>query len=141
MQVPNTIPETQAVLKRLEELEKKIVRWKRGVLGVAALLGLGVLMGQAAPRTKTIEAEELILRDENGKARMTLRVTKHGPMVGLFNATGEVQAGLGALEGGAVNLTLYDGNAKPRVMVGSVRTGDPGILILNAQGDTVFAKP
>lgn len=93
MQVTNTISEMQAVLKRVEELEKKLVLWKRGMFVAAALLGLGFLMGQAGPKTKTLEAEELILRDGNGKARMTLRVTKHGPMIGLFDATSNLQAG------------------------------------------------
>ena len=135
------VPETQAVIHRLEKLERQIRFWRRGALVTFALVGVVFLMGQAAPKPTTVEARELILRDENGKARMTLRVTKHGPILGLFDAAGEVQAGLGALGGGAVNLTLYDSKTKPRVMLGSVAGSDPGILILNQAGSTVFSKP
>ncbi len=97
-------------------------------------------MGQAAPASKTIEGREIILRDDAGTARLTLRVTKGGPIIGLFDSKGKVLAGLGGMEFGA-NFSLYDEKNRPRVMVGSTPNVESGLVIYDEDGETVFSKP
>ena len=60
--------EWAVMMNRLERLEKQNRRFKQ--IGSLALILLGsvLLMGQAAPR-RTVEANEFILKDENGKSR------------------------------------------------------------------------
>ena len=132
------------LVERLEGLERENRRLKRSGFAAATVISAVVLLGQAAPKSGTIDAREVILRDDDGKARMTLRVTKHGPMIGLFDGNEQPRAGLGAFDHLPANLTLYDASGRPRIALGSgspQRNAEPGILILNADGREIFSKP
>jgi len=64
-------PDMQAVLERLEKLERQNRRLKqRGVLVILAL-GALVVMGQA-PRSRIVKAEQFVLQDSQGRARVTI---------------------------------------------------------------------
>jgi hypothetical protein len=67
-------PNLEDLRQRLTRLEEQNHRFKR--LGVAGLLGIALLlvMGQAPP-TKTLEANEFVLRDDGGNIRARLFVT------------------------------------------------------------------
>ncbi|MFQ5873700.1 MAG: hypothetical protein ACE5JL_07850 [Dehalococcoidia bacterium] len=65
-------PMVETLTKRLDRLEWEMRWWKRltatGFAGMAALM----LMGQALPRSRTVEAERFILREANGTRRAEL---------------------------------------------------------------------
>ena len=69
------------------------------VTGIAALL----LMGLAAPKTHTVEAQKLVLRDKSGKVR----------------------AALGENADGEWGLTLYAADGKPRALLQLDDNGEP----------------
>jgi hypothetical protein len=113
-------PDIQAVLERLEKLERKNRRLKQS--GIVALLVLCavVLMGQAGP-SRTIEATRFVLKDGEGRVRAELNLDEGFPKVILRDKKGLPQVGLGgddepylALTNtknfGAVALKFYQGS-------------------------------
>jgi hypothetical protein len=68
----------QTILHRIEALEKENTRLRR-VAVVFALLGVIVLgMAQAKPKPLAIEAEQLVIRDGRGRARVTIGTPASG---------------------------------------------------------------
>jgi hypothetical protein len=131
----------QAVVARLEKVERQNRRMRLAGLAILLFAGTGLLMGQAAPSHKTIDARELILRDDGGTPRIKLFVTDHGPMLSMIRANGKPQVGLGLGENGIANLSLFDKKGQARVALGAFGPGDPGIVILDYEGKTVWSAP
>ncbi len=104
---------------RLAALERQNRRFKQ--LGVAVLVGatLFLALGQA-PAKRTVEANEFILKDGNGKVRATLR------MGGDFFAMPEL------------NFIDEKGTTRLRLWGGRERVGDPanfsGVSVLDEHG-------
>lgn len=125
MIMTSQVTESQAVEERLDRLEQENHRLKRA----GAVLGLGVaaliLMGQALPQGRTVEAESFIVRDSRGQVRALLTAPPDGT-VGLFicDPAGVLRASLRVLADGTPGLLLSD-------QVGQART------LLNVQGDGV----
>lgn len=74
----------QTVLERLEKLERQNRRLKQ--TGVLAILALGALvaMAQAAPKSRIVKAEQFVLQDSQGRARVTIGTpASSGAAVGL----------------------------------------------------------
>jgi hypothetical protein len=76
------------IIARLEQVERENRRLKRIVAIVLLGVSAFVLMGQAQ-KTRTVEAEQFIVRDQNGKMRAKLSVT---------NYSGHLNTGESALE-------------------------------------------
>src|SRR5437016_3914860 len=76
------------VVARLDKLERENKRLKR-CGAIAILLGVALLvMAQAPARTRTLEAERLIIRYPNGKEAIVLSAA---------DAVGDMKAGAGAI--------------------------------------------
>ena len=133
--------EVRAVMARVENLERQNRLMRLAGLAILLFAGTSLLMGQAAPRYGTIDARELILRDDAGTPRIKLFVTDHGPMLSMIHVDGKPQVGLGLGERGTANLTLFDANGQARVGLGSVGAGEPRILILGHEGETLWSAP
>src|SRR5262249_25165094 len=117
-------------------------RMKRAGAAVLLLAGAAMLAGQAAPKAKTIDAQEIVLRDDAGKARLRLSASEHGGQIGFFDAGDKPRIGIGALDIGP-NLTMYDESRRARILLGSgstQTTDHPGLVIWDADGKEVFAK-
>jgi len=131
------------VMERLERVERENRRMKRAGAAVLLLAGAALLAGQAAPKGRTtIEAQEIVLRDGDGKARLKLTASEHGGQIGFFDAAEKPRIGIGAMDIGP-NLTMYDENRKARILLGSGSTqtiDHPGLVIWDADGKEVFAK-
>jgi hypothetical protein len=109
--------EMQAVLDRLENLERQNRRLKRaGTLALFVLAALA-LMGQAAPKTKTLETQQLVLRDSNGKLRAAFGAYQDGP-----------------------RLVLTGDDERPRIDV-TVKEGSPMLQTLDAGGTVTWSAP
>jgi hypothetical protein len=72
----------QAVLERLEKLERQNRRLKQVAVVGLALVGTLVLMGQATQKPRTVEADEFILRWPDGEVAATLGFTGQQPQPG-----------------------------------------------------------
>jgi hypothetical protein len=104
-------PELAAVVARLEKVEQQNRKLKMVGGMVLALAVAGLLMGQALPRARIVEAEEFVLKDGAGKVRAELVVDKDGPGLALGDETGKARAGLTVSKDGP-RLTLSDENGK-----------------------------
>lgn len=85
-------PALEAIVERLERLEKRDLRLKRAGFCVLLFVSAVLLTGQARP-FRTMEAERFILRDADGKRRATLAVTADESVsLALGDSTGRVRA-------------------------------------------------
>jgi hypothetical protein len=64
-------PELQKLTLRLEMLERQNRRFRLGAVGLILLAALGS-MAAVSPKPRTIEAEQFIVRDRKGRARVTI---------------------------------------------------------------------
>lgn len=108
----STAPEVSALTERIEKLEKQNRKFKQAGAVALVLVASLLLMGQAAQK-KTVEANEFILRDNDGKIRARLRMVedqegvRNPQLKGLQNP----------------QLEFFDENQKSRASVGTNRTG------------------
>lgn len=104
--------EWAAVMNRLERLEKQNSNFKK--IGAVALILIGsvLLMGQA-PASRTVEANEFILKDASGKVRGRLSMAAFGPEFALLDNNGERRASLNLLADDP-GVYLFDGNGRER---------------------------
>ena len=77
------MPELDEMLRRLEKVEKENRRFKKVAIVGMVIVGAALAMGQAASKTRIIEAERFVLRDKNGFTRAEL-TTKPSGDVGLY---------------------------------------------------------
>ncbi len=123
--------EWTAVMNRLEQLEKQNRRFKQ--IGALALILAGsvLLMGQA-PATRTVEANEFVLRDESGRVRGRLSMTDSGPALSLYDQNGHIRIMLDVLASGP-GLSLLDANGKIRLVL-TVEASGPGLALVDENG-------
>ncbi len=79
--------DTQAILERLEKLERQNRRMKRAGIVVLVLLSVVVLMAQATTH-QVLTAKMFILVDANGKTRASLDMVGGAPGLSLYDAKG-----------------------------------------------------
>ena len=98
--------------ERIERLERQN-RLFKGAATVAALAVIAVVvMGQAAPRTSTVEAQKFVLKDKTGKIRAVLG---EGP-------------------DNEIGLLVYDGKQRPRAMIAMDDNDMPVIRVSDDAG-------
>jgi hypothetical protein len=136
-------PDMQAVLERLENLERQNRRWKHLGLLFLLIAGSGFLLTQvprkalsAAP-TQAVQAatydtlvvHRLELRDKAGKLRGIWTVDDKGPILGLYGDAGEVRGIWRVNDDKGTGLTLYDPAGKVRAALALPAHGP--VLALN----------
>jgi len=106
-------PELLALAERLERFEKQSRRLKWAGVAVLLFVFAALLMGQAWPPSETIEARAFIVRDADGKVRVSLyALLVGGSVLWMWGKDSEVmQVSMGVEEGGY--LDLYDANGRP----------------------------
>jgi hypothetical protein len=155
------IPDLAAVVERLEKVERQNRRLRGAGIAVLVLAVAGLLMGQAMPRARIVEAEGFALKDAAGKARATLAVVKGAPRLLLYDENGKTRVGLNMTEAGpslaladengkgrvvldvrkdGAGLDLADENGKDRVVL-EVRKDGPKLLMYDEAGKTVWKQP
>ena len=136
-----------AVVERLEKLERHNRKLKQMGAVVLVLAASVLLMGQAAPK-KTVEANEFILKDENGRISGSWIIVDGSPQLSFFGQKGNVAVSLGesgvgppkenrqlVMRYGGPFLTLYDADGNRRAWLGVDRDG-PGMAFSDANGDS-----
>lgn len=121
----------ETLRQRLDGLERAHRWWRRAMATLAAGIVAAVLMGQARPTLKVVEAEKVVLRDASGKVRVvmdarddrpglkildsreTVRVAMDTSRLGsglfLYDLEGRLTATLRVLDDGTTRLYLNDG--------------------------------
>ena len=126
--------DTHALRASIQYLERE-VRWTK-IAGMAMLVLVGgaLLMGQAAPKGNVVEAQEFILRDEQGNTRSRLGIGEYGPRFLIYDSEGEEHAVIG-VRSGELGFHLVSGDGKGLVVL--ALTSDGSRLILgNDAGHT-----
>jgi hypothetical protein len=116
-------PKTVDILERLERLEKQNRRLKSAAALFMIFTSSLVLMSAAGHKGRTIEARQIVLKDDEGNTRAILGMRSAGPGLTLYDANGDkVQALLAVLQTGPV-LGLYDASGTTRVLLGATPKG------------------
>jgi hypothetical protein len=139
----------QRLEQRNEALEAQNRRIRRLGLGGLAVVGIALLMGQAAApkddpaQFKAVKATMITLVDENGKTRLELGTDKSGAGVDVRDANGKVRVviGEGVIEGlgEGAGLWVFDEKERPRVGIGSGKHGH-GMVVLDENGKPVAGQ-
>lgn len=126
---PNTLS-VETLAERVEKLERQNRKLKGIGATILILAATVVLMGQA-PGTRTVEANEFVLKDSTGKVRGRFSIFGENTHMQLFDANGQLRSFMHV--GG---LTLYDGSGKARVAI--ITGADETILeVYGPNGETV----
>ena len=127
-------PTMESLTQRLDRLEREKRRLKRMGVAVAVGIAAAVLMGQARPAGKVIEAEQFILRDASGTMRADLSAgAESGVGLFLFDRRGGARAGLMVEADGTPKLFLFDKNSMAAAWL-SVVEGTPALQLKGSDG-------
>lgn len=110
-------PDQANVEDRLQKLEVAHRRLKRLGTVLVFIISALFLMGQAAPK-RTIEAEEIVLRDSSGNRRAMLYMRPGGASLAFLDANGTGRAAIGVFESGP-SLVMSDQSGKQRILLTS----------------------
>ena len=135
-----------------------------GATALVALFGAGAL-GAAPPEKRTLEAQEFVLKDAEGRTRAVLGVLPDGAAdLSLLDDAGKAKAWLRVTTEGAASLRLVDRNEKggilldfgradtatlnfvdrtgrPRASMLLAPDGSPGLRLADEGGKALFEKP
>ena len=98
--------------QRIERLERQNRLFKGAAMAVVLAIVAVVIMGQAAPRTTTVEAQKFVLKDKSGKIRAVLG---EGP-------------------DNEIGLLVYDGKQRPRAMIAMDDNDTPMVRLSDDAG-------
>lgn len=105
--------ELDALSRRVHELERQSRRWKLGTLAAGLALSAVVLAAAAPVVCDIVTGERLVLRDENGRTRVTLDAYRtEAPALAFQDRDGRVRARLGLDAAGDTTLSVYDAQGK-----------------------------
>ncbi|MBI3933568.1 MAG: hypothetical protein HY316_02685 [Acidobacteria bacterium] len=130
--------ELTAVLSRLKKLGTQNRRFKQ--IGAVALILLGsvFLMGQASP-PRTVEANEFVLKDANGRIRGKWSMNGDSVLFTLLDSKGVIRVLLaqdGLLDQAALHLRAANGNQRVTFEVDS--KGSPALFLQSPDSNLVY---
>ena len=153
------------IKERLQKMEKQTRRIKVvGFVGSIVLVA-ALLIGQAFPKSRTVEAEKFILRDADGKVRAELGMkndllgfvmldkndvcrvsiglepTTGSAIMGFHDKNGQPCILLGASAGGSRMLLFKDNDGKKRAFLGLASNGMPMMVLLDEKEKIIFEIP
>ena len=132
-------PEVAAVLARLEKVERQNRRLRGAGIAVFVLAAAGLLMGQAMPKARIVEAEGFQLKDGQGMVRAELVVDKDGPRMALRDENGKTRAKLIVIKEGP-GLALTDENGIDRAVLAVGKAG-PGLALYDENEKVIWSQP
>lgn len=129
-----------SLLARLEKVERENRRFR--VFGSFAILAAAgaLFLGLSAPPSKSLEAELIIVRDTQGKARMILGVGDDGPALTFLDKDGKLRVNLGVDRDGPA-LDLLDAAESPRAQLMITDDQGPILNFFDAKGSQVSLRP
>lgn len=127
-------------LKCLERRQADLHRTNRrlGSITGALLLMAGavLLMGQTTSRQpQSLEAEQFVLRDSDGKVRGAMGITPEGSVgLNLTDVKGQTRITLDIAENGTPGMDFYDAQGKLRATFALGPNGTPGMGLYDDKG-------
>jgi hypothetical protein len=140
-------PSLEAVVERLERVERENRRWR--VASLLAILALAVLLwpGRVSAQSRVVDVEALILRDQQGVVRAELAIAPEfgNAYFNLNDRKGNPLIGLGGVDGTAI-ISMLDAAGKERLYlrVGPDALGNdrgPVIWLFDADNNRVWGAP
>jgi hypothetical protein len=131
--------ELHAIQERIRKLEVQNQRLRRGLIAIMALVSFVILLGQAAPSPRVLEAQRFVLKDSEGNVRgwmgtigkgteLTLGNVDAQPMMRLIVSTDSSDLHFFGSGKSGLNLGLDSGN--PDIsMMGAEASGSARITI------------
>jgi hypothetical protein len=132
-------PAMEALVQRLEKVEQQNRKLKMVGVVVLSLAVAGMVMGQAMPRARIVEAEGFVLKDGAGKVRAELSVVKDGSQLTLGDENGTTRVALIVGKVGPL-LALADETGKFRAWLVAHKDG-PVLNLLDENGKVVWSAP
>ncbi len=122
--------------RRVQRLERQNCRLKLVGAASAILAVAGLLLGQALPRSRTLDAEEFVLRDSAGTPRAVLSLKPDGaPTMAFFDPAGKPRAWVGVKNSGSPYLLFADQGGKPRAGLSVKDDGSPDLTFIDLTGN------
>lgn len=133
-------PLVESLTARVDRLEQENRRLKQVGLIAGTLVGIGLLMGQAAPRHQVIQAQHIVITDDQGHERIVLGADKDRASILLKNEPGKATVVL-ALAAETAGLSVTDENAKHRLTLGKhlKEGGGAGLWLYDDQGNIRYS--
>jgi len=125
------IPDVQLILERVAKLEAQNRRLRGGIIAILAAISAGILMGQAAPPPRVIEAQRFVLKDSDGSVRGWMGTIGKGSELNLGNVNAQPMMRL-VVSTDASDLHFF-GSRKSGMNLG-LDSGTPDISMVGAEG-------
>jgi len=132
----------ESIRRRLERVERQN-RWMR--LGFLLLLLLGAFavsdkldLDQAIVRQTLLESQELKLIDNDGNARLFVRMYSKVPVLQILDATGKPRMSLGLRFDDTPFIDLSDGRGRTRATFEMTEQDAPAMRLMDETGKTTF---
>lgn len=118
-----------------ERLGQDARRWKRLATGLFGLLSVGLLGAAAATSRTTLEANEFVLRDDQGRMRAALAIRPDGtPGLGFFDEHGRVRLSCELGPRGVPGVQLLDDTGALRAAMAIRPDETPGLGLFGPNG-------
>ena len=130
------------LLRRINRLERRLRMQSIGVL-VLALAGLGVLLNgliteDVIVRQKLMESRELTLLDNDGNARLFLRMYSKVPVLQIMDGNGRPRMSLGLRFDDTPFLDLSDSRGRTRATFEMTEDDAPALRLFDENGTRTF---
>jgi hypothetical protein len=133
---------TGELIERLSRLESQQAKLQRSnkhlrMMTGAMLLLCGALftMAQTSTVTDTVEAQQFLLRDSNGKLRGSMGVLSDGAVgLNLSDPAGRTRVTVDLASNGTPGVDLYDQDGKIRATMALGDSGQPGVGLYGPDG-------
>ncbi len=132
----------ESIRRRLERVERQN-RWMR--LGFLLLLLLGGFavsdkldLDQVIVRQTLLESKELKLMDNDGNARLFIRMYSRVPVLQVLDAAGKPRMSLGLRFDDTPFIDLSDGKGRTRATFEMTEEDTPAMRLMDENGETTF---
>jgi len=121
----------KAIVNRLNQLEKRNRRLERALMTMLVASAAIVLMGQAVPPPRVVEAQKFVIKDQSGRARGWIGLIGQGSELVLGNSQAQPMISL-EVSGDEDDMHFY-GSRRSGMTLG-INSANPSLSIANANG-------
>ena len=142
MRAPPAEPGTPALSRRLDKLEKQNFRLKLSMVALVLLVAY-IAFGQSITdniivKQTLLESKELKLLDNEGNARLFLRMYSRVPVLQLLDAKGKPRMSLGMRFDDTPFIDLSDSTGRTRATLEMTGTDEPALRLFDEKGEPTF---